>query len=162
MEKPSRDRFIWPVFLVEGVGRKESIDSMFVTVFYAIYNTKTGEVEYCNAGHNSPYLIHANGQVEALPMSTNCMIGAIEGLTFNPGSLKMEKGDMLVMYTDGVNEAVNNDFEEYGDQRLLNTLSQLQGKACQETIDGLLDSVKTFTDGAPQSDDITLLSFKRK
>jgi sigma-B regulation protein RsbU (phosphoserine phosphatase) len=90
------------------------------------------------------------------------MIGAIEGLTFNPGSLKMEKGDMLVMYTDGVNEAVNNDFEEYGDQRLLNTLSQLQGKACQETIDGLLDSVKTFTDGAPQSDDITLLSFKRK
>jgi sigma-B regulation protein RsbU (phosphoserine phosphatase) len=141
---------------------KESVNCMFVTVFYAIYNTKTGEVEYCNAGHNSPYLIHANGQVEALPMSTNCMIGAIEGLTFNPGSLKMEKGDMLVMYTDGVNEAVNNDFEEYGDQRLLNTLSQLQGKACQETIDGLLDSVKTFTDGAPQSDDITLLSFKRK
>jgi len=135
---------------------------MFVTVFYAIYNTKTGEVEYCNAGHNSPYLIHANGQVEALPTSTNCMIGAIDDLHFDAGSLQMEKGDMLVMYTDGVNEAVNNAFEEYGDDRLLDTLRQLAGKNCRETIDGLLDSVKTFVDGAPQSDDITILSFKRK
>ena len=141
---------------------KESVNCMFVTVFYAIYNTKTGEVVYCNAGHNSPYLIHANGQVEALPTSTNCMIGAIEGLSFNAGSLQMEKGDMLVMYTDGVNEAVNNSFEEYGDPRLEDTLRQMSGKTCRETVDGLLSNVKTFVDGAPQSDDITILSFKRK
>ena len=141
---------------------KESVNCMFVTVFYAIYNTKTGEVEYCNAGHNSPYLIHGNGQVEVLPTSTNCMIGAIEGLDFVSGSLKMEQGDMLVMYTDGVNEAVNNAFEEYGDQRLLETLQQTTGKSCRETIDVLLNSVKAFADGAPQSDDITMLSFKRK
>ena len=141
---------------------KESVNCMFVTVFYAIYNTKTGEVVYCNAGHNSPYLIHANGQVEALPTSTNCMIGAIEGLSFNAGSLQMEKGDMLVTYTDGVNEAVNNSFEEFGDPRLEEALNQLSGKTCHETVDGLLSSVKTFVDGAPQSDDITILSFKRK
>jgi sigma-B regulation protein RsbU (phosphoserine phosphatase) len=141
---------------------KESVNCMFVTVFYAIYNTKTGEVVYCNAGHNSPYLIHANGQVEALPTSTNCMIGAIEGLSFNAGSLQMEKGDMLVMYTDGVNEAVNNSFEEFGDPRLEEALNQLSGKTCRETVDGLLSSVKTFVDGAPQSDDITILSIKRK
>jgi len=141
---------------------KESVNCMFVTVFYAIYNTKTGEVVYCNAGHNSPYLIHANGQVEALPTSTNCMIGAIEGLSFNAGSLQMEKGDMLVMYTDGVNEAVNNSFEEYGDPRLEDTLRQMSGKTCRETVDGLLSNVKTFVDGAPQSDDITILSIKRK
>ena len=141
---------------------KESVNCMFVTVFYASYNTKTGEVVYCNAGHNSPYLIHANGQVEALPTSTNCMIGAIEGLSFNAGSLQMEKGDMLVMYTDGVNEAVNNSFEEFGDPRLEEALNQLSGKTCRETVDGLLSSVKTFVDGAPQSDDITILSIKRK
>ena len=141
---------------------KESVNCMFVTVFYAIYNTKTGDVVYCNAGHNSPYLIHANGQVEALPTSTNCMIGAIEGLSFNAGSLQMEKGDMLVMYTDGVNEAVNNSFEEYGDPRLEDTLRQMSGKTCRETVDGLLSNVKTFVDGAPQSDDITILSIKRK
>ena len=141
---------------------KESVNCMFVTVFYAIYNTKTGDVVYCNAGHNSPYLIHANGQVEALPTSTNCMIGAIEGLSFNAGSLQMEKGDMLVTYTDGVNEAVNNSFEEFGDPRLEEALNQLSGKTCSETVEGLLSSVKTFVDGAPQSDDITILSFKRK
>jgi sigma-B regulation protein RsbU (phosphoserine phosphatase) len=135
---------------------------MFVTVFYVIYNTKTGEIDYCNAGHNAPYLIHADGNVEALPMSTNCVIGAIEGLSFNAGSLKLENGDMLVLYTDGVNEAVNNALEEYGEQRLYDTLCQMKGKTCRETIDGLSESVKAFADGAPQSDDITLLSFKRK
>jgi len=76
--------------------------------------------------------------------------------------MKLENGDMLVMYTDGVNEAVNNDFEEYGEPRLKETLGMLQGLNCQETINGILASVKAFTDGAPQSDDITLLSIKRK
>ncbi|UKK54945.1 PP2C family protein-serine/threonine phosphatase [Prevotella sp. E2-28] len=141
---------------------KESVNCMFVTVFYAIYNTKTGEINYCNAGHNSPYIIHVNGQAEALPMSTNCMIGALEELDFEAGSLSLEKGDMLVMYTDGVNEAVNNDLEEYGEPRLKQTLNMLQGLNCQETVNGILASVKAFADGAPQSDDITLLSFKRK
>jgi sigma-B regulation protein RsbU (phosphoserine phosphatase) len=69
---------------------------------------------------------------------------------------------MLVLYTDGVNEAVNNALEEYGEQRLYDTLCQMKGKTCRETIDGLSESVKAFADGAPQSDDITLLSFKRK
>lgn len=141
---------------------KESVNCMFVTVFYAIYNTKTGEVNYCNAGHNSPYLLHASGQVEVLPMSTNCMIGAIEGLNFSANTLQLQQGDMLVMYTDGVNEAVNNALEEYSEPRLKQTLEALKGLNCQETISNILASVKAFTDGAPQSDDITLLSFKRK
>ena len=141
---------------------KESVNCMFVTVFYAIYNTKTGEVNYCNAGHNSPYITHADGTVESLPISSNCMIGAIEGLEFNEGSLVLEKGDMLTMYTDGVNEAVNPSFEEYGNQRLNDTLAAMHGKTCKETIDGLLESVKTFADGAEQSDDITVLAIKRE
>jgi sigma-B regulation protein RsbU (phosphoserine phosphatase) len=61
-----------------------------------------------------------------------------------------------------VNEAVNNSFEEFGDPRLEEALNQLSGKTCRETVDGLLSSVKTFVDGAPQSDDITILSIKRK
>ena len=141
---------------------KESVNCMFVTVFYAIYNTNTGEVNYCNAGHNSPYITHANGNVESLPISSNCMIGAIEGLEFNEGKMVLEKGDMLTMYTDGVNEAVNPTFEEYGNQRLNDTLADMHGKTCKETIDGLLESVKTFADGAEQSDDITILAIKRK
>ena len=140
---------------------KESVNCMFVTVFYAIYNVKTGHLCYCNAGHNSPFLTHNDGKVEMLPMSSNCIIGAIEGLDYTEGTLQLEKGDVLTMYTDGVNEAVNNAFEEYGDQRLADTLGQMFGKNCQDTIDGLLQSVRTFADGAPQSDDITMLSLKR-
>ena len=54
---------------------KESVESMFVTVFYAIYNIRTGEIDYCNGGHNAPYILKANGQVEMMPMSQNCLVG---------------------------------------------------------------------------------------
>jgi sigma-B regulation protein RsbU (phosphoserine phosphatase) len=140
---------------------KESVDCMFVTVFYAIYDVKTGELNYCNAGHNSPFVLHADGTVEMLPTSTNCMIGAINGLDFNEQTMQLGKGDILLTYTDGVNEAVNTAFEEYGDDRMENVLSEMTGKSCKEVIDGLLASVKAFAGEAPQSDDITLMALKR-
>ena len=141
---------------------KESVDCMFVTVFYAIYNVHTGVVNYCNAGHNSPYIIKKSGEVEALPVSTNCMIGAIEQVEFKEATMQMEPGDMLVMFTDGVNEAVNTTFEEYGDERFESVLKDLYGNDSKTTIEGVLESVKSFTGAAPQSDDITLLALKRK
>ena len=141
---------------------KESVDCMFVTVFYAIYNVHTGVVNYCNAGHNSPYIIKKSGEVEALPVSTNCMIGAIEQVEFKEATMQMEPGDMLVMFTDGVNEAVNTTFEEYGDERFESVLKDLHGNDSKTTIEGVLESVKSFTGEAPQSDDITLLALKRK
>ena len=141
---------------------KESVDCMFVTVFYAIYNVHTGVVNYCNAGHNSPYIIKKSGEVEALPVSTNCMIGAIEQVEFKEATMQMEPGDMLVMFTDGVNEAVNTTFEEYGDERFEFVLKDLHGNDSKTTIEGVLESVKSFTGEAPQSDDITLLALKRK
>jgi sigma-B regulation protein RsbU (phosphoserine phosphatase) len=141
---------------------KESVDCMFVTVFYAIYNIKTGELEYSNGGHNSPYILRANGHVEQLPVSTNCMVGAIEGISFNNETAQLGVGDTLVMYTDGVNEATNTQFEEYGDARMEQCLGKLTGLSCQEIIDQQLADVKAFAGEAPQSDDITLMALKRK
>jgi len=141
---------------------KESVDCMFVTVFYAIYNIKTGELDYSNGGHNSPYILRANGSVEQLPVSTNCMVGAIEDVTFTNEKAQLGVGDTLVMYTDGVNEATNAQFEEYGDARMEQCLGQLIGKTCQEVIDQQLADVKVFAGEAPQSDDITLMALKRK
>ena len=69
---------------------------------------------------------------------------------------------MLVMFTDGVNEAVNTTFEEYGDERFESVLKDLHGNDSKTTIEGVLESVKSFTGEAPQSDDITLLALKRK
>lgn len=141
---------------------KESVDCMFVTVFFAIYNIKTGEMEYSNGGHNSPVIIRADGSVEMLPVSTSCMLGAVDGITYPNEKLTLNAGDTIVMYTDGVNEAMNSDFQEYGDERMMKTLSQQLGKTCQEVIDGQLASLKDFVGNAEQSDDITILTLKRK
>ena len=85
----------------------ESIDSMFVTVFYGIYNTETGLVEYTNAGHNPPYVVRADGTVDTLPMSENIVAGMFDDFTFTQSTLQLDKGDMLVLFTDGVTEAFN-------------------------------------------------------
>jgi sigma-B regulation protein RsbU (phosphoserine phosphatase) len=90
----------------------ESVDCMFVTVFYGIYHIDSGELEYCNGGHNSPYILHANGEIEMLPLSTNPIVGAVEGVDFTDDSTHLAIGDTLVMYTDGVNEATDADCNE--------------------------------------------------
>ena len=140
----------------------ESVDSMFVTVFYAIYNIYTGELEYCNAGHNSPYIIRADGKVEVMPMSTNFMVGIVSGHEFSSDKIQLQPGDTLVMYTDGVNEAFNTSFEEYGEERMAQLLSSQNGRSCREMIDSQLEDVRRFSEGAEQSDDITMMALRRK
>ena len=141
---------------------KESVDCMFVTVFYAILNVKTGVVEYSNGGHNSPIIIRTDGRTEMLPTSTCCMVGAVEGITYPTESMILNVGDTLVMYTDGVNEAMNEANEEYSDERLMSFLATQKGQGCRVIIDNLLADVKAFVGNAPQSDDITLMSLTRK
>ena len=146
-----------------GFFNSESNESgLFVTCWMGILTLSTGELKFANAGHNSPYIIKKSGEVEVLPVSTNCMIGAIEQVEFKEATMQMEPGDMLVMFTDGVNEAVNTTFEEYGDERFESVLKDLHGNDSKTTIEGVLESVKSFTGEAPQSDDITLLALKRK
>ena len=140
---------------------QESVDCMFVTVFYGIYNTKTGEIVYCNAGHNPPYILKQNGTVEALPMANNPMVGAIGDMTFQENKFTLEKGETLVMFTDGVTEAMNTQNEEFGEERLMDTLEEVTMHASQEIIDAVKADVKAFTGEAEQSDDITLLVLKR-
>ncbi len=139
----------------------ESVDCMFVTVFYGILNIHNGEISYCNAGHNPPYILKRNGKIDALPMSTNPMVGAIDGIDYQQTSMKLEHGDTLVMFTDGVTEAINLSFEEYGEQRLEQLLSKVTTADCREIIDMVKADVKSFTEGAEQSDDITMLTINR-
>lgn len=140
----------------------ESVDCMFVTVFYAIYNIKTGDIQYCNGGHNSPYILRANGTIEQLPVSPNGIVGVVKGLEFKGAEIHLDAGDTIIMYTDGVNEAINSQEEEYGDARMEETLKSLNGKTCREVIDGQLASVKAFAGDAEQSDDITIMAVRRK
>jgi sigma-B regulation protein RsbU (phosphoserine phosphatase) len=134
---------------------------MFVTVFYGIYNIATGQVTYTNAGHNPPYLMKADGRIEQLPMSKDLVVGAIDDFQFSEETLQLEHGDTLLLYTDGVTEALNLGDEEFGNQRLQAALAQLTRENSQEIIDRIKASVSDFVGEAEQSDDITLLAIKR-
>ena len=140
---------------------KESVNYMFVTVFYGIYNIRTGEVTYTNAGHNPPCLMRADGSIETLPMSKDIVAGVIDDYQFTEETLRMEPGDTLLMFTDGVTEAIDTSENEYGDDRLRSLLAQSASLPCQEIVDRVKTDVKAFAGDAEQSDDITLLSLKR-
>ena len=139
----------------------ESVDCMFVTVFYGIININTGEINYCNAGHNPPYVLKHDGKVEPLPTMGDCMVGAIDGLPYHEATLQLEKGDALVMYTDGVTEAMNIDYQQFGEERLKETLEDVAMHNCQEMVDAIKSDVAAFAGEAEQSDDITVLTLKR-
>ena len=139
---------------------QESVDCMFVTVFYGIIDVNTGEVTYCNAGHNPPYILKHKGDISPLPMSTDPMAGAIDGITYHEGTLKLEKGDALVMFTDGVTEAMSTANEEFGEQRLEDTLEDVAMHNCQQMVEAIKADVAAFAGEAEQSDDITVLALK--
>ena len=141
---------------------QESVNNMFVTVFYGIYNIRTGEVTYSNAGHNPPYLMKTDGPVEELPLSKDIVAGAIDDYEFTEDTLQLEKGDTLLLFTDGVTEAIDKDEKDYGDERLRKLLGQCSKLSCQEIVDKVKADVKAFVGEAEQSDDITLLALKRK
>ena len=140
----------------------ESVDSMFVTVFYGIYDLDTDTIEFTNAGHNPPYILHADGTVEMLKSNCNLVLGAIEGITFSRESFKVQEGDALVMYTDGVTEAENIDHEQFGEPRLEATLAALKGAGSEQIVETINAKVKEFAGEAPQSDDITQLVIRKK
>ena len=140
----------------------ESVGSMFVTVFYGIYDLQTGLVDFTNAGHNPPYILHADGTVEMVKSDCNLVLGALEGIDFKNASLQLEPGDTLVMYTDGVTEAENKEQAQFENARLETTLAALKGASSRQIVDTVNARVKEFTDGAPQSDDITQLVIRRK
>ncbi len=140
---------------------EESLNSMFVTVFYGIYNTETGVIQYANAGHNPPYVLRADGTVEVLKSHRNMVLGAMEDLPYLPDTLTLQPGDALITFTDGVTEAENKQYDQFGESRLEEALATLKGASSQQIVETILTKVKEFTGDAEQSDDITQLVIKR-
>ena len=140
---------------------KESFDSMFVTVFYGVYCISTGEMQYVNAGHNPPYIIKADGRVDVLPKSNNICMGVTEGFQYQESTLKLDKGDMLVTFTDGVTEACDPNNNLYGEERLETLLTTLKGYTVQQVTSAIDNAVSAHANGAEQSDDITIMAIKR-
>ena len=138
----------------------ENESSMFCTLFYGIMDTETGEVTYANAGHNPPYLITNSGEPVQIESTGGIALGVMEEMEFESATFTASKGDSMFLYTDGVNEAMNEADEEYSYERLEDYLKENSTGSITDMVNRNLESVKEFAGTAPQSDDITVLALR--
>jgi sigma-B regulation protein RsbU (phosphoserine phosphatase) len=139
----------------------ESVSCMFVSVFYGVLNMKTGELEYANAGHNPPYILKNDGSlVRKLESTGDLLLGCFDDQPYNSKKIILHPNEGILLFTDGVTEAFNNKDVVYGDERLENLLSSMNGLTARGIINTIVDDVSLYTHDVPQSDDITLLSLK--
>jgi len=139
---------------------KDNENSMFVTVFYGILNTKTGVMKYSNAGHNPPYILEKDGGIKLIEPTHDKVLGIIENCKFKTKSINLNPGDGLFLFTDGVTEAMNPDFKLYTEEKLEGLLAEIKEGSPEEIIDTVYKSVKDHASGAVQSDDITMLALR--
>src|SRR6516225_9194791 len=132
----------------------------FVTAFLAQVNCDSGQVVYCNAGHFPPILLRANGQAELLEVG-GPLLGAMDYATFQSGHVRLEPGDTLLAYSDGVLECRNAAGEEFGSARLLAALQRARQSSATSTLLTILATVQDFANGNPLSDDMSLTVVQR-
>ena len=138
----------------------ESPSNMFVTVFYGVFDTRNGAFEYSNGGHNPPYLISNEGKVKQLENIGGLLLGAMKDAEYESNIVKINPGESLFFYTDGITEAFNNENEEFNESRLVNSLLHNNLQSVNNIVNHVFSDVQTFSDGAEQSDDITCLALK--
>jgi serine phosphatase RsbU (regulator of sigma subunit) len=139
---------------------ERSGDERYATAFYGVLD-KTGKFEYVNAGHVPPLVRRKSGALDALA-AANFPVGMFDEAEYESGHVQLEPGDFLVIYSDGVSEAVNVKNEFFEETRLRLLLEQFQGQTVQELADAIREGLKAYTEGAPQSDDITILAVHYK
>lgn len=139
----------------------ENSEEMFVTIFYGVLNTRTGAFEYANGGHNPPYLLRHGGVVEPLESTGGTVLGAIDSVTYHAKSITLEAGDRVLLYTDGVTEAMDSAGSLYSEQRLQQYLQGMDAAGPEAIVHAVADEVKRHAGTAPQNDDITVLAIRK-
>ena len=134
---------------------------MFVTVLYAVYNPATRELTYANGGHNLPVIVHSDGSNTVMPSTNGIALGILAGGEFEQNIITCAPGDTVVLYTDGVTEAINLAEEEFGMERLQEIFTSAP-EDCRKAVEGVFDAVSSFAGEAPQFDDITCLALRVK
>jgi sigma-B regulation protein RsbU (phosphoserine phosphatase) len=135
----------------------ENDSMMFVTVFCGVLNFRTGEVFYSNAGHNPPLVLKPGKPPEWLPLPEGFFLGTMEEAVYSTMQTTLASGDMLLLYTDGVTEAMNEAKTFYGEGGLMKAVTDGQNGSPDIVVRKILDSVRDFAGAEPQSDDITML-----
>ena len=135
---------------------------MFCTAFLGVIDLKTGVMQYCNAGHNAPVVMHPSGKVEFMEVQSNLPLGLFGGFPYEGQEYTIERGTSIFLYTDGVTEAENKEKALYSDERLLQQLMVTQKESPRSIVDSVLVDIESHVAGAEQSDDITIMSFNYK
>jgi sigma-B regulation protein RsbU (phosphoserine phosphatase) len=136
---------------------RDNESCMFVTLFCAILNIRTGQVDYSNGGHNPPYYLH-HGGVSPLENAGGRALGVVEQSPYLSGRVVLGPGEALLLYTDGITEAMDSSETLYSDRRLERFLATNRSSSPRQIIGDLVSDVKHFAGGARQSDDITVLA----
>ena len=130
---------------------------MFVTGWQGKIDLNDGSITYANAGHNPPIVIHKDGNCEYIKGKINLVLAGMEGSPYVLQNLKLESGDKIFLYTDGVTEATDSNNELYEEQRLIDCIRRNYDKSCKEICEEVKVDVDAFVKEAPQFDDITML-----
>ncbi|MFL5801915.1 MAG: PP2C family protein-serine/threonine phosphatase [Roseiflexaceae bacterium] len=140
----------------------DSHSGMFVTVFYGILDPASGYLTYCNAGHNPPYLLSADSNAAPPGLrNTGLPLGILAEADWETKTVEIAPGGMLVLYTDGVNEAHDEHSTMFGTERLLAAIRDQGHGSASAARDALLSTVEQFMGTAPQYDDITVMIVTR-
>jgi serine phosphatase RsbU (regulator of sigma subunit) len=144
----------------DAILRRDNSASLFATAFYAVLNLRSGTLEYCNCGHNAPVHLTLSGEMNRL-VTTGPPLALFVDSSTAAARVQLNPGDYLILFTDGVTEAVNPLKEEFGDSLLLDTLLSNRTSTTTELVSRLFSAVDSFAQGEAQADDITCVAIRR-
>jgi sigma-B regulation protein RsbU (phosphoserine phosphatase) len=139
---------------------RDSTSGMFVTLFYAVLNTRWKRLRYVNAGHNPPLLFRKGSEDVIQLKAKGIALGVAHDIDLQEASIDLISGDILVLYTDGITEAINDQEEAFGLERLIRIIRSHGELSAKNLIDKIQGEVMSFAGNQPQFDDITLMVLK--
>jgi sigma-B regulation protein RsbU (phosphoserine phosphatase) len=136
---------------------RRGIESRFVTLMYGVLDSD-GNLTYCNAGHNPPLIISSSGSGAIRRLDRGGpIVGLFEGATYEDGTARLAPGDWLIVFSDGVSEALSAAGDEYGEGRIVSCVQENASLEPSRMLESLFSNVREFAKGAAQSDDITAM-----
>jgi sigma-B regulation protein RsbU (phosphoserine phosphatase) len=140
---------------------QNSAPNKFATLFYGIIDSSKNELSYCNGGHNNPFFFSHDNKLTPLDKG-GLIVGIMPSVIYEEDTIPFNSGDLLVIFSDGITEAMNNTEEEFGEQRLIDVILQNKNEPAKDLIEIIIKKVQEFSGIQSQMDDITLVIIKRK
>ncbi|RPH90935.1 MAG: serine/threonine-protein phosphatase, partial [Calditrichaeota bacterium] len=134
--------------------------SKFATLFYGILDHPAHRLVFANAGHNRPFFFTDDEQPRMIE-SAGLALSIVEDVAYPEGTLTFEPGDLLLLYSDGITEAMNEQYDEFGEQQLMDMVGKHRDLSANLLLDKIIESVRQFAGKAPQADDMTMIVLKR-